>query len=177
MMRAAFVLMIVQVGVVAQAFAEQTCDTSRYPLSSPTERFSDNGDGTVTDDVAQLMWMRCSAGQTWSDGTCVGEAVVYDWQGAQDVAAETNANGTGFFNDWRVPKLRELAMIAERQCENPRINLAVFPNTPPSFFWTDSLRPGEGFEGLAYALSFGPEGVQHVAKADRHAVRLVRTAP
>ncbi|RKT47270.1 DUF1566 domain-containing protein [Thiocapsa rosea] len=175
--RAAFVLMIVQGVLVAPSFAEQTCDTSRYPLSSPTERFSDNGDGTVTDEVAQLMWMRCSTGQSWSGSTCVGEAAVYDWPGAQELAATTNASGVRFFNDWRVPQLRDLAMIAERQCENPRINLAVFPSTPPSLFWTASLRPGEGFEDHAYALSFGPEGVQHVAKTERHAVRLVRTAP
>ncbi|WP_296807549.1 DUF1566 domain-containing protein [Thiocapsa sp.] len=162
---------------MGEAFAEQACDTSRYPLSSPTERFSDNGDGTVTDDVAQLMWMRCSAGQTWSGGTCVGEAALYDWQGAQDLAAAMNASGARFFNDWRVPNLSELAMIAERQCESPRINLAIFPETPSSVFWTNSLRPGEGFETFAYALSFGPEGVQHTAKNERHALRLVRTAP
>jgi hypothetical protein len=176
-MRAACLFILIQGGLVAPAVAEQSCDTSRYPLSSPTERFSDNGDGTVTDDAAQLMWMRCSAGQTWSDDTCVGEAAAYDWDEAQELAAATNANGAGFFNDWRVPKLRELAMIAERQCENPRINLAIFPHTPPGLFWTESLRPGDGFEAFAYALSFGPEGVQHTAKSERHAVRLVRTAP
>ncbi|WP_175534518.1 Lcl C-terminal domain-containing protein [Thiocapsa roseopersicina] len=131
----------------------------------------------MTDVVAQLMWMRCSVGQTWSGGTCLGEAAAYGWEAAQEVASALNANGSRFFNDWRIPKLRELAMIAERQCENPRINLTVFPNTPPSLFWTDSLRPGEGFEGFAYALSFGPEGVEHSAKTERHEVRLVRTAP
>jgi hypothetical protein len=176
-MRAVFLLIMIQGGILAPAFAEQTCDTSRYPLSAPTERFSDNGDGTVTDDAAQLMWMRCSAGQTWSDETCVGEAVAYDWQGAQDLAAATNASGSHFFNDWRVPSLRDLAMIAERQCENPRINLGIFPNTPARLYWTNSVRPGEEDDDYAYALSFGPEGVQHVTKGERHAVRLVRTAP
>ena len=176
-MRAVFVFTIIFAGVHAPAFAEQTCDTGRYPLSSPTERFSDNGDGTVTDVVSQLMWMRCSVGQTWSGETCLGETAAYDWQAAQEAATALNASGSHFFNDWRVPKLRELAMIAERQCENPRINLAVFPNTPPSLFWTESLRPGEGEEGYAYALSFGPEGVQHIEKTERHEVRLVRTAP
>ncbi|EGV17184.1 Lcl C-terminal domain-containing protein [Thiocapsa marina] len=175
--RAAFLFLILQGVFVGPGLAEQRCDTGRYPLSSPTERFSDNGDGTVTDAAAQLMWMRCAAGQTWSGGTCVGEAAAYDWQGAQEHAVATSASGGQFFNDWRVPKLRELAMIAERQCENPRINLTIFPETPPIVFWTESLRPGEGFETFAYALSFGPEGVLHTAKSERHAVRLVRTAP
>ncbi len=30
--------------------AEQTCDTHTYPMSTPTERFTDNGDGTLTDN-------------------------------------------------------------------------------------------------------------------------------
>lgn len=177
LVRAAFLFMIVQGVLLAPSLADQTCDTGRYSLSSPTERFSDNGDGTVTDEVAQLMWMRCSAGQTWSDGTCSGEAVAHDWQGAQELAAVTNVGGTHFFNDWRVPQLRDLALIVERQCLNPRINLAVFPNTPPSVYWTASMRPGDGFGGHAYALSFGPEGVQIAAKTERYAIRLVRTAP
>ncbi len=176
-MRAVFFAVILSGAVQVSAFAAQICDTSVYPLSSPSERFTDHEDGTVTDEAAQVMWMRCSVGQTWSDGTCTAEAVTLDWRGAQAAAAEMNAGGSLFFNDWRLPTLRELAMIAERQCENPRINLAVFPNTPPAFYWSASLRPGEGFEDFAYALSFGPEGVQHMSKDARSQVRLVRTAP
>jgi hypothetical protein len=177
LMRAALFLALFQCAWVAASFAQQTCDTETYALSSPTERFTDNGDGTVTDDLSRLMWMRCSVGQSWSGGTCIGEAGTYDWDEAQALAAEVNASGGQFYSDWRVPKIRDLAMIAERRCENPRINLAVFPNTPPHFYWTESLRPGDGFEDFAYALSFGPEGVQHIAKAERHEVRLVRMAP
>jgi hypothetical protein len=177
LMRATFVFLALPVLLCTPALAQQTCETEIYPLSSPTERFTDNGDGTATDNLSQLMWMRCSAGQLWAEGTCVGEAERYDWKSAQGFAAETNASGGHFFNDWRIPKLRELAMIAERQCENPRINLTIFPNTPPAFYWTESLRPGEGFDDYAYALSFGPEGVQHTAKDERLLVRLVRTAP
>jgi hypothetical protein len=177
LMRSALILALFQCAWVGSSFAQQTCDTQTYALSSPTERFTDNGDGTVTDDVSQLMWMRCSVGQSWSGETCTGEAGTYNWDEAQALAAEINASGGQFYSDWRVPKLRDLAMIAERQCENPRINLTVFPNTPPHVYWTESLRPGDGFEDFAYALSFGPEGVQHIAKAERHEVRLVRMAP
>jgi hypothetical protein len=41
-------------------------------LSSPTSRFDDHGDGTVTDRQSKLMWMRCSIGQVWSAGTSTG---------------------------------------------------------------------------------------------------------
>jgi hypothetical protein len=123
------------------------------------------------------MWMRCAVGQNWSNGRCEGEASRLDWSAASDAAATLNSSGTAFFSDWRVPKLREIATIIERQCRDPRINLEVFPDTPGVFFWTESMRPAEGFDDLAYALSFGPDGVEHRPKAETHAVRLVRTAP
>jgi len=71
--------------------------------------------------------------------------------------------------------LRDLAMIVERQCADPRINLAVFPNTAPAFFWTSTERQDDP-DDRAYALSFGPEGVEPHAKTLAHHLRLVRTA-
>ncbi len=160
----------------APSLAEQACDTSQYGLSAPTERFDDNGDGTVTDKESGLIWMRCSAGQEWSEGSCVGDAAIYDWASAQTVADNVNREGVFFFNDWRVPKLGELATIVERQCNDPRINLAVFPNTPADAFWTATSRPGSD-EPYAYVLDFGPAGVVREPRERSHLVRLVRTGP
>lgn len=153
--------------------AEQTCDTRLYPLSAPNERYALHEDGTVTDVVSDLMWMRCSVGQTWSGETCVGTPTPMRWQEAEDAAVRVNDEGEFFFNDWRLPTLRELAMIAERQCENPRINLSVFAATPADFYWTTSTRAGE--EGEVYALSFGPEGAGLRSKDAQGYARLVRT--
>ncbi len=161
--------------------AAQTCDTSHFPLSSPTQRFADNGDGTVTDKESHLMWMRCAAGQTWVRGTCSGDPALLTWQAALDAARTLNAQGLFFYSDWRVPQLPELAGIAERQCRDPRINLEVFPNTPAAPFWTVTSRPSTTHETLAeafaFALGFGPDGVHYDAKQEKHDVRFVRTAP
>jgi hypothetical protein len=165
-------LLVVSVG----AAADQRCDVSQFPLSTPTDQFQDHGDGTVTDIASGLMWMRCSLGQTWHDGECVGEATSVDWQSARAAAADINGDGSFFFSDWRVPKLPELALIIERQCQNPRINLSVFPKTPVESFWTATGRPGDASDDTVYALSFGPEGVQRMDKGQLNHVRLVRTA-
>jgi len=157
------------------ALAEQRCDTSRSALSAPTERFSDNGDGTVTDKNSGLMWMRCALGQAWTGGSCEGEAEAFEWSATESAATTVNKQGEQFFNDWRVPGLRDLAMIVERACQDPRINLTVFPNTAPTFFWTSSQRQVDE-ETRAYALSFGPEGVELHEKTLPHQLRLVRTA-
>jgi len=155
----------------------QICDVSLYPLSTPTARFEDNGDGTVTDKQSKLMWMRCAVGQTWAKGTCSSAAAELSWQGAVDAARAINKRGNFFFSDWRLPQVPELAGIAERQCKNPRINLLVFPGTPSVAFWTATSRPSTAVEAFAFVLGFGADGIKYVSKEETHDVRLVRTAP
>jgi hypothetical protein len=162
------------VGAVA---AGQSCDVGTYPLSTPTERFTDNGDGTVTDHGSNLMWMLCAVGQTWTKATCNGAATALTWQGALDAAQAINKRGNLFFNDWRLPQVPELAGIAERQCKNPRINLTVFPGTPSAAFWTATSRPSATVEAFAFVLGFGADGIKYVSKEETHDVRLVRNAP
>jgi hypothetical protein len=168
-------LLLILLSGLSPALAEQRCDTSRYPLSAPTDRFTDNGDGTVTDKASGLMWMRCAIGQEWTGDSCSGEASAFAWSATETAATAVNESGVHFFSDWRVPGLRDLAMIVERECRDPRINLTVFPNTAPAFFWTSSQREDDE-EARAYALSFGPEGVELHEKELPHQLRLVRTA-
>ncbi len=162
-------------------------------MSSPTSRFEDAGDGTVTDKQSKLMWMRCSIGQSWTQGTCAGQSALLNWAEAEQAAKGVNKKGQFFYSDWRLPQLPELASIAERQCKSPRINLEIFPNTVPDFFWSATSRPagaasappgstaaasaaGETPEYFAFVLSFGPDGVSYVNKQEPHDVRLVRSA-
>jgi hypothetical protein len=169
------------------------CDTSLYPLSSPTSRFEDGSDGTVTDKQSKLMWMRCAVGQSWSHGACSGQSAGLTWADAQRAATSVNKSGKFFYSDWRLPQLPELASISERQCKSPRINLEVFPNTAPDFFWSATSRPagaasappGSGSaaaaanetpDQFAFVLSFGPDGVAYANKQEQHDVRLVRSA-
>ena len=158
--------------VSSPLWAEQICDTHSYPMSIHAEQFKDNGDGTLTDNQSKLTWMRCSLGQVWSGATCVGTLGAYTWQFAQDEAGKLNQQG-GYagHSDWRVPQIPELAMIVERQCSNPRTNLALFPGTPANYFWTATV-PAD--PGNAYVLSFGAEGAKYKSREEVLSVRLVR---
>ena len=160
----------------AAVWANQSCDTHSYPMSTPIERFTDNGDGTLTDKQSGLMWMRCSLGQEWNGTSCQGEPGGFTWQSAQAAARELNRHG-GYAKhaDWRMPHIPELAMIVERQCADPRINLVLFPGTPSTYFWTATGRRGKGMDAEGYLLSFGPEGAGHMPKDDLHFARLVRS--
>jgi hypothetical protein len=176
------------------ATSRADCDTSVYPLSSPTSQFENGNDGTVTDKQSKLMWMRCAVGQSWAQGTCVGQTTGLSWADAEQAAKAINKAGKFFYSDWRLPQLPELASISERQCRSPRINLEVFPNTAADFFWSATSRPAgaasappgsaaaassaqsETPDHFAYVLSFGPDGVSYANKQEQHDVRLVRSA-
>ena len=168
--------MLLSMFSVTPVASEQVCDTQSRSLSSPTDRFEDHGDGTVTDKESKLMWMRCSAGQQLAANRCVGAVARHDWQSAQAVAVAVNRSGSHFFNDWRLPLVRELAFITERQCQNPRVNLAVFPDTPPALYWSATLRPGSADNRSAYTIGFGTVGIELQPMDQRHHVRLVRHA-
>jgi hypothetical protein len=165
-------LFLVGVSSGQGALAQQACNGGVPSL--PTERFQDNGDGTVTDVESKLMWMRCSSGQQWLGKRCVGVPAAYSWADAQRYAEKVSRDGAAFFNDWRVPTLRDLATITDRACKNPRTNLAVFPGTPAAPFWSSTPRPGENVGERALALSFGAAGVMLESKDERFHVRLVR---
>lgn len=128
--------------LLAAPLAAQTCSNSIDP-TAPLARYTLHDDGTVTDDATGLRWQRCPAGYTLDDG---GTPLDYaddacndtgtgtrDWQGALQAAETINA-GAGFagFNDWRLPNIKELMSIVERQCAAPAVNANVFPGLPPS---------------------------------------------
>ena len=110
----------------------QTC-LSTISESSPSENYVDNGDGTVSDLSSGLLWMSCSLGQSWSEGSCVGEASALDWQQALQAA-----HGMEFADmaGWRLPNIKELSTLSERSCVRPAINTELFPNTPSDDFWS-----------------------------------------
>jgi len=149
----------------------QTCRTEmQIPSSTPTERFVENGDGTVTDNDTGLMWMKCSLGQ--SDPDCSGGSVAaYTWKEALDIADSYTFAG---YSDWRIPNVKELRTIVEQRCYYPSVNLAIFPETPNSFYWTSSAADFDS-SGPVWSVSFD-HGFEAIAftRVDPRKVRLVR---
>jgi hypothetical protein len=114
--------------------AGQTC-LPNFDPSTKTDEFVDNADGTATDELLGLVWMRCSLGQTWLDETCSGDASELTWQQALQTAhGYEYAAQLG----WRVPNMKELASLTERSCVRPAINELFFPNTSSDDYWTST---------------------------------------
>ncbi len=130
---------------------------------------------TWYDASTNLTWMRCSLGQTWDGTTCVGTAQKYTWEEAQQAVAEMNRNG-GYagYTDWVVPDIEALQSLLRDHGRVPKIDHAIFPNTPNGFYWSAS--PDAGYYRDAWSVSFdyGYGDRNSRGKGTNHYVRAVR---
>lgn len=161
--------------------AAQTCNPNSIPATTPASQFTDNRNGTVTDKKTGLMWKRCSEGQIWNGKSCTGNTVSYTWQGALQQAQAGNVrSGFASKRDWRLPNVKELHSIVERQCDEPAIRLTVFPNTLRwTWYWSSSPRTLEEWrawtDDWAWYVNFGEGSNSTRVKSDIGQVRLVRS--
>lgn len=82
----------------------------------------------VKDTITQLIWKRCSVGQSWVDTNCTGTATTHTWSEALTLGTE----------EWRLPNVHELSSLAEAACLGPAIDSTVFPNTQSDYYWSSS---------------------------------------
>lgn len=125
----------------------ETTPTSDFVLSDT--------DGTALHVPTGLVWKRCAEGQTWDDGGCTGSPTEFTWRAALQRVETVNTDGFAGQNDWRLPNVKELQSIVERQCYSWALNPVVFPNTAGlwGLFWSSS--PYAGSSGYAWLVSFG----------------------
>ena len=77
--------------------------------------YTDNGDGTITDENTGLMWEKKSA-----DGSIHDMDTSYTWNDAFDVhVAGLNSMNFAGHNDWRLPNERELVSIVNYENKFP----------------------------------------------------------
>ena len=139
----------------------------------PDSRYTDHGNGTVTDTKTGLSWKQCSEGQTASSGGCSGDASSYTWdQALQQPATLNSGGGYAGHSDWRLPNIKELASLGALDRNSPSINSALFPSTPSAWFWSSS--PYASGSYLAWRFSFGYGYVSSLNRYYNYHVRLVR---
>lgn len=152
------------------------CLFGLIPVAASAQSYIFNG-AEVTDQKTGLVWRRCPEGRTWdmATTTCTGVAVPYSHQQALQLAT-TQATNTGVA--WRVPNIKELSSIVDRNVSYPSIDSTAFPATPTNVFWSATPRIGEPLcVDCAWIVVFqnGYVGIQ--TRIEAGYVRLVRNAP
>ncbi|MBF7074838.1 DUF1566 domain-containing protein [Glaciecola sp. MH2013] len=153
-----------------QLHAEQFC-LSTAAVTAPEDEFLKFDNGQVLHLSTNLMWMRCSLGQTWTGDECTGEALSLTWKEALNMSVGYEFNES---NGWRLPNVKELASITERSCARPSINISLFPNTLEDDYWSST--PSLTDPQRAWVVAFFNSS-NSIKEKDRAVfVRLVRTA-
>jgi len=126
--------------------------------------YTDNGDGTISDNVTGLMWVQ--------DGNSSGcnNGVELNWQDAINYCDNLNYAG---YSDWRLPKFRELNSIVDTARYDPSIN-PVFINTAGTegHYWSSTTYAGD--TSNAYYVDFGYGRSSYTTNTYAYHVRCVR---
>jgi len=102
-------------------------EDSDYTINPPN--FTDNGNGTITDNNTGLIWQKTDSGEM-------------TWDMARTGATTLNLAG---FTDWRLPTAQEAFGILDHE-RNPALNSTYFVNNAsgtPGYFWTSDLFYGD----------------------------------
>ena len=105
--------------------------------ASATKNFKDNGDGTVTDSLTGLMWLK--------DGNVFGRK---SWEESIAVIDDFNAHPRNYepqgytakYKDWRLPDINELEGLVNAQYLDTSawLNQSGFVNMQPADYWSST---------------------------------------
>lgn len=108
----------------------------------PNPRFTDNGNGTVTDNLTGLTWLddaNCFGNQTWANALAKANAL---FDGCSDCGGTNNDCGlsdSSLVGQWRLPNVRELQSLVHFGVFSPAV-----PNTAGTGKWVE----GDPFSGV-----------------------------
>lgn len=133
-------------------------------------RFVPSADGSeIRDAKTSLVWKRCSEGQSWEIDTCTGKALAF-------ANSETISYGRTQLG-WRVPSVKELETILDRNRAFPAIDTKAFPETMSTGYWTST--PDVAYRGSNWFVVFGIPFVNSGGQDSRlrFFLRMVREGP
>ena len=95
--------------------------------------YTDNEDGTVTDNSTGLMWQQATA-----TGGTSGNYLTW-----KDALSYCDNLSLGGHTDWRLPNFKELQSLVDFSRYKPSINTNYFPDTNPNnYYWSSTTVSG-----------------------------------
>ena len=150
-------------------------------LKGATRSYTDNGDGTITDNRTGLMWEKLS-----DDGTIHDQDTFYTWYTAFTSKIATLNGGGGFagYTDWRLPNRFELETLVDLGRVVPSIDPAFNTScaatctvltcscTRSTYYWSSTTY--QGSQGRAWYVIMSDGSVTFDFKSTPNYVRAVR---
>jgi len=137
------------------------------PPESPTN-YTDNRDGTISDNYTGLVWIKCTQGMSGSDCKS-GSPSLRVWSKARTECDDLTFAGK---TDWRLPTLKELQSIVNSKEYDPAINKTFFVNTTDNPYWTETS-PAE-YLASKFTVLFSDGSVYYKDSNNYAATRCVR---
>jgi len=186
----------------AATSAEPVISEAHSPRPLATDSQADQSlltSGQWRDPATNMVWMRCSLGQTWTGSICTGVASKHNWLAAQDAVKAMNRNGGfGGHTDWVVPHIEDLASLIrcntgfkltdkipakiggettiQERCKDgyklSTIDQSIFPNTSDDGYWSAS--PDAYDDNYAWLVGFDGGDTWLSDKGNNFHVRAVR---
>jgi formylglycine-generating enzyme required for sulfatase activity len=97
-------------------------EDSDFIINPPS--FTDNGDGTITDNNSGLMWQKIDGGEMTFE----------------NASAYCDTLTLAKYSDWRLPTAQELFDLNYYDALNPAIDTIFFTKTLAEYWWTSELR-------------------------------------
>jgi uncharacterized protein (TIGR03437 family) len=133
------------------------CARSSISVSSLRGSYTDNGDGTVTDNHTGLMWQKADSGSTLS------------WEDALRYSEGLSLAG---YSDWRLPNVKELQSINEERLASPSLDATYFSGVLASEYWSSTTLVNQPAEAWTVEFAYGIASYRTKTEAVR--VRSVR---
>ncbi|MEW6039998.1 MAG: DUF1566 domain-containing protein [Elusimicrobiota bacterium] len=151
-----------QTGSYTTTFGED----NDYQSAASQPSYTDNGDGTITDNRTGLMWVK--------DGNSAGcnNGGTLTWESALTFCEGLSYAG---YSDWRLPNRRELMSIVDYGTYNPSINTTYFLNTQSNWYWTSTTYVPD--TSYAWGVYFTNGYVGYSVRTNVVYVRPVRGGP